>query len=60
MPLVVAKRPFRQGTLIAATTITASMRAGPTGPNRPRAMSRPLVNRRRGVVRQAGSLRSPR
>src|ERR1051325_4805528 len=41
MPLVVAKRPCCQCTVIAATIIGASISAGPIGPRKPSAVRIP-------------------
>src|SRR5216684_6874111 len=43
MPFDVAKTPLLQWALTAATIITDSISAGPTGPNNPVATSRPLA-----------------
>src|SRR5258706_307017 len=40
----IANRPFFKWTLTAATIITDSISAGPTGPNKPSAVSRPPAN----------------
>ncbi len=45
MPFDIEKRPFCQCTLMAATIITDSISAGPTGPRKPNASPLPAARR---------------
>src|SRR5207237_153642 len=43
IPLLAANNPCSQCTVIAATIMTETIRAGPIGPSKPSATSRPLT-----------------
>jgi hypothetical protein len=60
MPFVAANSPFFQCTLPAATIMTDSTRAGPTGPNRPSATRRPpSISERDAVMTNSRLGRNP-